>query len=151
MPLSAAEAVDLAELLLAVVTLAAKTAHPNLAPSDYAAAAAVAKRATASKKPKENFASNQAFWEIILRKTGRPILCEVFQDLNDRRMRYYPFLLTLFPEVPTRPRHREEFLKLYRKGKIAEPIKVFRELYLKASRYAVDTLRAEEKGKSPRG
>jgi DNA-binding GntR family transcriptional regulator len=132
----------LAKLLLAVVTLAAKTAHPNLAPADYAAAETLANRASASKSPKEDFEYNQAFWDIFFRKTDRPILCEVFHSLNDRTIRYYPFLLTLFAEVTTRPRHREEFLKLYRKGKIAEAIEVFRELYLKAICHAIDSIRA---------
>jgi hypothetical protein len=74
--LGPAEAVDQAELLLAVVTLAAKTLHPNLASPDYTAAGRFANRATPSKSAKEDFVNNQpsALWAVFTFHYNRLVL-----------------------------------------------------------------------------
>ena len=46
--------------------------------------------------------------EIIFGKAERPILREVFRQLEERSSRYVPLLIKLFPTAETRPRQREE-------------------------------------------
>jgi DNA-binding GntR family transcriptional regulator len=128
-PLSPEEALDIAELRLALISLAVKPAHRHLSPADFDQAHELAKRATRANSAKEHFEYNRRFWAIIFRKTQRPILCEVFAQLEDRATRYEPLLVELFPPA-TRPRQREVLIEMYRKGKIAEAFHVFKKSYL---------------------
>jgi DNA-binding GntR family transcriptional regulator len=89
-PLSPEEVSDIAELRLALITLAAKAAHRHLSPADFDSAYGLAKQATRSKSAKEHFEYNRQFWDIVLEKTQRPILRDVFKGLEDRLARYYP-------------------------------------------------------------
>jgi hypothetical protein len=68
---------------------------------------------------------NRQFWDSIFSKAQRPILREVFQQLEDRMARYYPFLLKLFPTA----RPSEILIEIYRKGKIGEAFRAFKKIY----------------------
>jgi FCD domain len=87
-PLSTEEVSDIAELRLALITLAAKAAHRHLSPADFDSPYGLAKQATRSKSAKEHFEHNRHLWDIIFEKTQRPILWEVFRQLDDRMTRY---------------------------------------------------------------
>jgi DNA-binding GntR family transcriptional regulator len=112
-PLSPEEALDIAELRLALISLAAKRAHRHLSPADFDSAYGLAKQITRSNNAKEHFEYNREFWDIILEKTQRPILRDVFRGLEDRLIRYVPLILKLFPDPATRPRQREVLIELY--------------------------------------
>ena len=137
-PLSAEEVSDIAELRLALITLAAKAAHRHLSPADFDSAYGLAKQATRSKSAKEHFEHNRRFWDIIFEKTQRPILRETFRQLDDRMTRYNPLLLTLFPDPATRPRQREVLIEFYRKGKVDEALRAFRKIYLDVIHQVID-------------
>ena len=78
----------------------------------------------------------------------RPILREVFRQLEDRATRYEPLLLKLFlPE--TRPRQREILIEIYREGKIAEAFRAFKKIYLEIVEEVIDHLKSQEAGDSP--
>jgi DNA-binding GntR family transcriptional regulator len=138
-PLSPEEALDIAELRLALISLAVKPAHRHLSPADFDHAYDLAKRATRTRSAKEHFEWNRSFWDIIFGKTARPILREVFRQLEDRGTRYEPLLLRLFPPE-TRPRQRELLIEMYRKGKIAEAFRAFKEIYLEVVDQIIDHL-----------
>jgi DNA-binding GntR family transcriptional regulator len=97
-PLSPKEALDIAELRLALINLAAKPAHRHLSPADFELAYGLAKQITRSNSAKEHFQLNRQFWNIFFGKTDRPILWDVFRGLEDRLTRYYPLFLKLFPD-----------------------------------------------------
>src|SRR6516225_157277 len=118
-PLSAEEVLDIAELRLALISLALKPAYRHLSLVDFDHAYDLAKRLTRTNNAKEHFEYNGHFWDSIFRKAQRPILSEVFRQLEDRATRYEPLLLKLFPPE-TRPRQREVLIEIYRKGEIAE-------------------------------
>ena len=80
------------------------------------------------------------FWDIIFEKTQRPILWEVFRQLDDRMTRYNPLLLKLFPEPATRPRQREVLIEFYRKGKVDEALRAFKKIYLEVVQQIIDHL-----------
>jgi DNA-binding GntR family transcriptional regulator len=143
-PLAAEEMLEITQLRLALITLAAKTAHPYLAPADFELAERIAKRIRHTRNAKDYFEDNGRFWDIIFQKAQRPILCEVFQQLDKRSTRYYPLLLQVFPDPASRPRQREVLIELYRKGKITEALRAFRKLYLDGTHQAIDYLRARE-------
>jgi DNA-binding GntR family transcriptional regulator len=143
-PLSAEEALDIAELRLALITLAAKLAHRHLSPADFDSAYALAKQITRSNNAKEHFKYNHQFWDILLEKTQRPILREVFGGLEDRSIRYVPLILKLFPDPATRPRQREVLIEFYRKGKVDEAVRAFKKIYLEVVRQIIDHLETEE-------
>jgi DNA-binding GntR family transcriptional regulator len=124
-PLSPEDTLDIAELRLPLITLAAKMAHRHLSPADFDLASGLAKQATRSKSAKEHFEYNRRFWDIIFEKTQRPILWEVFRQLDDRMTRYYPLLLELYPTPESRPRQHEALIEIYRKGQIAEALRAF--------------------------
>src|SRR5260221_4317247 len=114
-PLSQEEVLDIAELRLALISLALKPAHRHLSPADFDQADELAKRATHANSAKEHFEYNRRFWAIIFGKTQRPILCEVFAQLEDRATRYEPLLLELFPTTAikaTRTNQREPLIFL---------------------------------------
>jgi DNA-binding GntR family transcriptional regulator len=138
-PLSWEEALDIAELRLALISLAVKPAHRHLSPADFDHAYDLAKRATRTRSAKEHFEWNRSFWDLIFVKTERPILREVFRQLEDRGTRYEPLLLRLFPPE-TRPRQREVLIEMYRKGKIAEAFRAFKEIYLEVVDQIIDHL-----------
>jgi DNA-binding GntR family transcriptional regulator len=124
-PLSWEEALDIAELRLALISLAVKPAHRHLSPADFDHAYDLAKRATRTRSAKEHFECNRSFWDIIFAKAERPILREVFRQLEDRGTRYEPLLLKIF-QHETRPRQRETLIEIYRKGKIAKAFRAYK-------------------------
>jgi len=65
-PLSPKEALDIAELRLALITLAAKPAHRHLSPADFDRAYGLAKQITRSNNAKEHFEYNRQFRAIML-------------------------------------------------------------------------------------
>jgi DNA-binding GntR family transcriptional regulator len=142
-PLSPEEALDIAELRLALISLAIKPAHRHLAPADFDHAYELARRITRTNSAKEHFEYNRRFWAIIFGKTQRPILCEVFAQLENRAGRYVPLLMKLFPTPESRPRQREVLIELYRKGKIAEPFLAFKKIYLEVVDQIIDHLNKE--------
>jgi DNA-binding GntR family transcriptional regulator len=146
-PLSAAEALDIAELRLALISLALKPAHRHLSPADFDDAYDLAKRLTRLNNPKEHFEYNRHFWDIIFSKAQRPILREVFRQLEDRGTRYEPLLLKLFPPE-TQPRQREVLIEMYRKGKIAEAFQAFKKIYLEIVDEVIEHLTDDEAGDS---
>jgi DNA-binding GntR family transcriptional regulator len=146
-PLSPEEALDIAELRLAFISLAVKPAHRHLSPADFDHAYELAKRMTRLRNAKEHFECNRSFWDIIFGKARRPILREVFRQLEDRGTRFEPLLLKLFPPE-TRPRQREVFIEMYRKGKIAEAFRAFKEIYLEIVDQVIDHLKSQEAGDS---
>jgi DNA-binding GntR family transcriptional regulator len=95
-PLSAGKVLDVAELRLALISLVPKPAYSHLSPADFDRAYDLAKRLTRINNVKEHFGHNRHFWNGISSKAQRPILCEVFQQLEDRGTRYEPLLLKLF-------------------------------------------------------
>ena len=143
-PLSPEEALDIAELRLSLITLAVKPAHRHLSPADFDLAYGLAKQITRTNSAKEHFEYNRHFWDIIFEKTQRPILWEVFRQLDDRTTRYNPLLLKVFPDPATRPRQRETLIELYRKGKIDEALRAFKKTYLETIHQVIDHLQSLE-------
>ena len=143
-PLSPEEALDIAELRLSLIALAAKPAHRHLSPADFDLAYEIAKQITRTNSAKEYFEYNRRFWDIIFEKTGRQILWEMFTQLDDRLTRYYPLERKLFPNPATRPRQREALIELYRKGKIDEALRAFKKIYLEVVRQIIDHLQGSE-------
>ena len=60
-PLSVAEIMDIAELRLALISLALKPAHRHLSPADFDHGSDLAKRITRTKSTKEAFECNRRF------------------------------------------------------------------------------------------
>jgi DNA-binding GntR family transcriptional regulator len=147
--LSPEEALDIAELRLALISLAVKPAHRHLSPADFDHAYDLAKRLTRTNSAQEHFEYNRLFWDTIFSKAQRPILREVFRQLEDRGTRYEPLLLKLFPPE-TRPRQREVLIEMYRKGKIAEAFRAFKEIYLEIVDEVIDHLKSREAHSSHR-
>jgi DNA-binding GntR family transcriptional regulator len=140
-PLSAEEVLDIAEVRLALISLALNLAHRHLSPADFDDAYGLAKRLTRINNAKEHFEYNRHFWDILFRKAQRPILREVFNQLEDRGTRYDPLLMKLFPPE-TRPHQREVLIEIYRKGKIAEAFRAFKKIYLEIVDEVIDHLRS---------
>jgi DNA-binding GntR family transcriptional regulator len=99
---------------------------------------------TRTNSAKEHFEYNRRFWDIIFEKTQRPILWEVFRQLDDRSTRYNPLLLKVFPDPATRPRQREALIELYRKGKIDEALRTFKKIYLETIHQMIAHLQSLE-------
>jgi DNA-binding GntR family transcriptional regulator len=95
-PLSPDEVLDIAELRLAFISLALKPAHRHLSPADFDHAYELAKRMTRLRSAKEHFECNRSFWDIIFGKAQRPILREIFRQLEDRGTRYEPTFAQAF-------------------------------------------------------
>jgi DNA-binding GntR family transcriptional regulator len=148
-PLSPEEALDIAELRLALISLAAKPAYRHLSPADFDSAYGLAKQITRSGNAKEHFEYNRKFWDILFEKTERPILREVFRGLEDRSIRYVPLVLKLFPDPATRPRQREMLIEFYRKGKVEEAFRAFKKIYLEVVHRIIDHLETGEVANSP--
>jgi DNA-binding GntR family transcriptional regulator len=143
-PLSEEEALAIAELRLALLSLAIKPAYCHLSPADFDYTYDLAKRITRTDSAKEHFEYNRCFWDNIFGKAQRPILREVFQHLEDRMTRYLPLFIKLFPKPETRPRQREVLIELYRKGKITEAFQAFRKIYLEVIDQIIDPLKSGE-------
>jgi DNA-binding GntR family transcriptional regulator len=144
-PLSPEEVQDIAELRLALITLAAKPTHRHLAPADFDLLYGLAKQITATNSTKEHFEYNRRFWNILFEKARRPILWEVFTHLDDRMTRYYPLFLKLFPTAERRPRQQEVLIEIYRKGKIDEALRAFRKISLGIVDQAIDYLNTRDR------
>ena len=142
-PLSPKEALDIAELRLALINLAAKPAHRHLSPADFELAYGLAKQITRSNSAKEHFQLNRQFWNIFFGKTDRPILWDVFRGLEDRLTRYYPLFHKLFPDPATRPRQQEVLIEFCRKGKVDEALRAFKKTYLEVVHQLIDNLRSQ--------
>src|SRR6516162_8267953 len=139
-PLSPEEVLDIAELRLAVITLAAKAAYRHLSPADFDLAYGLAKQITRSNSAKEQFECNRRFWEILFEGSRRPIRWEVFRQLDDRLARYYPLFLKVFPDPANRPRQREALIEFLRKGEVDEAVRAFKKLYLEVVHQITDHL-----------
>ena len=79
-------------------------------------------------------------------KAQRPIVHEVFQQLENRMARYYPLLLKLFPTA----RPSEILIEIYRKGKIAEAFQAFKRVYLAMVDEVKDHLKSQGSDDSAR-
>ena len=148
-PLSPEEVLDIAELRLALITLAAKAAYRHLSPADFDLAYGFAKQITRSNSAKEHFECNRRFWDIIFEGPRRPIRWEVFRQLDDRTARYYPLFVKLFPEPANRPRQREVFIEFCRKGKFDEAVRAFKKNYLQVVHQMVDHLETAGSANAP--
>jgi DNA-binding GntR family transcriptional regulator len=148
-PLSPEEALDIAELRLSLITLAVKAAHRHLSPVDFDLAYRLAKQASRSNSAKEHFEFDRRFWDIIFEKAQRPILWEVFRQLDDRMTRYNPLFLKLFPDQAIRPRQREVLIEFYRKGEVDEAVRAFKKIYLEVVHRIIDHLETAESANSP--
>jgi DNA-binding GntR family transcriptional regulator len=143
-PLSPEEALDIAELRLSLITLAVKPAHRHLSPAEFDLAYRLAKQITRSNNAKEHFEYDRRFWDIIFEKTQRPILWEVFRQLDDRMTRYNPLFLKLFPDPATRPRQREVLIEFLREGKVDEAVRAFKKIYLEVVHQIIEHLEIGE-------
>jgi DNA-binding GntR family transcriptional regulator len=149
-PLSPKEALDIAELRLALINLAAKPAHRHLSPADFGVAYGLAKQITRSNSAKEHFQLNRQYWNIFFGKIDRPILWDMFRRLEDRSIRYVPLIIKLFPDQATRPRQREVLIEFYRKGEVDEAVRAFKKIYLEVVHRIIEHLEAEESANSSR-
>jgi len=147
-PLSPEEALDIAELRLAIITLAAKAAYRHLSPADFDLAQGLAKQITRSNGAKEQFEYNRRFWEIIFEENRRPIRWEVFRQLDDRMARYYPLFYKLFPDPAKRPRQQEVLIQFLRKGEVDEAVRAFKKSYLEVVHRIIDHVKTEESAKA---
>jgi DNA-binding GntR family transcriptional regulator len=147
-PLSPEEALDIAELRLSLITLAVKPAHRHLSPADFDLAYRLAKQSNRTNSAKEQFESDRRFWDIIFGKAQRPILWEMFRQLDDRMTRYNPLFLKLFPDQATRPRQREVLIEFLRENKIDEAVRAFKKLYLEVVHRIIAHLRIVTSGSS---
>jgi DNA-binding GntR family transcriptional regulator len=127
-PVSADEALDIAEIRLALITLATKAAYRHLSASDFDLAYALAKQITRCNNAKEHFACSRQFWDVIFEKAQRPILQEVFRRLEDQSLRYEPLIMKILPNAATRPRQREVLIESYRKGRVDEALRAFKKI-----------------------
>jgi len=145
-PLSPEEALDIADLRLSLITLAARPAYRHLSPTDFDLGYGLAKQMTRTHSAKEYFEYDRRFWDIIFEKARRPILWEVFRQLDDRLTRYNPLVLKLFPDSATRPRQLEVFIEFLRKGEVDEAVRAFKKLYLEIVHRIIDHLKTEDVG-----
>jgi DNA-binding GntR family transcriptional regulator len=143
-PLSAEEALDIADLRLSLITLVAKPAYRHFSPTDFDLAYGLAKQTTRTNSAKEYFEYDRRFWDIIFAKAQRPILREVFRQLDDRLTRYNPLFLKLFPDPANRPRQREVLIEFLRKGEVDETVRAFKKIYLEVVRQIIDYLRSQD-------
>jgi DNA-binding GntR family transcriptional regulator len=156
-PLSPEEALDIAELRLSLIALTAKPAYRHLSPTDFDLASRLAKQATRSDSAKEYFEYDRRFWDILFEKAQRPILWEVFRQLDDRLTRYNPLVLKLFPDSANRPQQREVLIEFLREGKVDDAVRAFKKIYLEVVHRIIDHLvseepanaRQQERGKNP--
>jgi DNA-binding GntR family transcriptional regulator len=101
---------------------------------------------TRTNSAKEYFECDRRFWDIISEKAQRPILWEVFRQLDNRLTRYNPLVLRLFPHPAKRPQQREALVEFLRKGEVDEAVRAFKKLYLEVVHRIVDHLKTEDAG-----
>ena len=142
--MSAGHLSDIAELRLSLITLAAKPAYRHLSPTDFDLAYGLAKQTTRTTSAKEHFEYDRRFWDIILEKAQRPIIWEVFRQLDDRTTRYNPLFLKLFPDPAKRPRQREVLIEFLREGKVEDAARAFKKIYLEVVHQIIDHLESLE-------
>jgi DNA-binding GntR family transcriptional regulator len=135
---------DIAELRLSLITLAVKAAQRHLSPADFDLAYRLAKQTTRTTSAKEYFEYDRRFWDIIFEKAQRPILWDVFRQLDDRMTRYNPLFLKLFPDPANRPRQREVLIESLRKGEVDEAVRAFKKIYLEVVQRMIDHLQTGE-------
>lgn len=145
-PLSAAELLEIAELRLVLISLVVKPAHRHLCPADFDHTYQLTKEIRRTNNAREYFEYNRQFWDAIFNEAQRPVLREVFRQLEDRMTRYDPFFLKVFPIPESRPRHRERFLEAYRDGKIGQAFRTFKKVYLEAVDEVRDRLKSQDAG-----
>jgi DNA-binding GntR family transcriptional regulator len=126
----AGEAQEIAELRLAIIPLIAKAAYPHLSPADFTLAEKATKILQKTTTPTEYYRELVAFWDVILNRANNPIAADLFRQLRNRATRYIPLLLRLYPDPGSRPRQREELLRLMQQGDIRQAVRTFRKLYL---------------------
>ncbi|MBV9392072.1 MAG: GntR family transcriptional regulator [Verrucomicrobia bacterium] len=143
-PLSAKETLDIAEIRLSLITLAAKTASRHLSPADFDLAYGLAKQLTRTSSAKEYFECNRRFWDLVFEKPQRPVLWEVFRQVDDRTTRYNPLFVKLFPDPKTRPRQQEALIEYYRTGKVDEALRAFKKIRLEVVDQLIDHLKSKE-------
>jgi DNA-binding GntR family transcriptional regulator len=143
-PLSTEEVLDVAELRLALISLALKPAYRHLSPADFDHVYSLAKGIPRINNAKEHFERHRQFWDAIFSKTQRPILRETFLQLNDRMTRYDPLYLKVFLKPETRPRQWETLIEIYRRGKIDEAFRAFKKIYLEVVDQLIDHLKSQE-------
>jgi DNA-binding GntR family transcriptional regulator len=148
-PLSLGEVSDIAELRLAVITLAAKAAYRNLSPADFDLAYRLAKQITRSNNAKQHFEHNRRFWDTLFERARRPIRWEVFRQLDDRMTRYFPLFHKLYPDPATRPRQQEVLIESLRKGEVDEAVRAFKKNYLEVVQRMIDHLETEKPADYP--
>src|SRR5215510_6829066 len=78
-PLSPQEALDIAELRLSLITLAAKPAYRHLSPTDFDLAYGLAKQMTRTKSGKEYFEYDSPLLGFDIRESPTPYSGEVFR------------------------------------------------------------------------
>ena len=93
---------------------------------------------TRTNSAKEYFEHDRRFWDILFEKAQRPILWEVFRQLDDRLTRYNPLVLKLFPDPASRPRQREVLIEFLRNGEVEEAVRAFKKLYLEVVHRIID-------------
>jgi DNA-binding GntR family transcriptional regulator len=143
-PFSPEEVLDIAELRLALMTLAAKPAQRHLSPADLDLAYGLAKQITRCITARDYFRYNREFWDTILAKTQRPVLWGIFTGLEDRSTRYIPLLLRVLPEPGARPRPREMMIEHFREGKVDEALRTLRKIYMEYAHKTIEHLRTQE-------
>jgi DNA-binding GntR family transcriptional regulator len=149
-PLSPEEALDIAELRLSLIALTAKPAYLHLSPTDFDLASGLAKQMTRSTSAKEYFEYDRRFWDILFEKAQRPILWEVFRQLDDRLTRYNPLVLKLFPDPANRPLQREVLIEFLREGRVDDAVRAFKKIYLEVVHRIIDHLETGESANSSR-
>ena len=129
--------------------MAVKAAHRHLSPADFDLAYRLAKQASRTNSAKEQFEFDRRFWDIIFGKAQRPILWEMFRQLDDRMTRYNPLFLKLFPDQATRPRQREVLIEFLREGKVDDAVRAFKKIYLEVVYRIIGHLETGESANSP--
>jgi DNA-binding GntR family transcriptional regulator len=107
-----------------------------------------ASRNFSGKVPLYRQANDRRFWGTIFEKAQRPILWEVFRQLDDRLTRYNPLVLKLFPDPATRSRQREVLIEFLRKGEVDEAVRAFKKIYLGVVHRIMDHLETDQSAKS---
>src|SRR5262249_47694881 len=108
----------------------------------------LAKQMTRTKSAKEYFECDRRFWDILFEKAQRPILWEVFRQLNDRLTRYNPLVLKLFTDSATRPRQRDVLIEFRAIGEVDEADRALKKIYLEVLHRIMDHLETDQSAKS---
>ena len=98
---------------------------------------------TRTNSAKEHFEYKRHFWDSIFSKAQRPILREVFLQLEYRGTGISHFWSSFFRQK-RRPRQREILIEMYRKGKVADAFRAFKKIYLEVVNQIIDHLKSEK-------